>query len=315
MAADALDGVAAPELLVVGSISADRITVASGETRERPGGAGLYAALGAAATGARPGIAGIVSDDVPEAVIARLSGRVDTSGLLRIPGQRLRFDITYDTDSRAHYRVDDAAAEALMTPDLVLCRCPGLRAAHLCPTGAAGTQADLAAAVRAGPGGGGVFLSATTFRNRILAEPAHVNRLVEMLDVLVCSAEDACLLAGTAELGAALRALIPAAQRPRLVCVTDGRQGAYVLRQGQPPGAVRARRARLADPTGAGESFAGALAARLAAGCDPVAAASTAARVAAITVTGWGPDSLFAADAAMTGRDGGQGVSRLGWRG
>lgn len=245
-------------------------------------------------------------------MVARLSGRADVSGLVRIGGQRLRFDISYDTTGHARYRVDDAAAEALMTPGRVLARFPRMRAVHLCASGSAQAQASLAGWVRERPGGGEVLLSATTFRNRILAEPCCVHRLAGMLDVLVCSAEDACLLTGAGGLAAAIGALRPKPQGPWLVCVTDGPRGAHVLRRGHPPRMVCAPRVRAADPTGAGESFAGALAAGLAVGRDPLAAAATAARVAAITVTGWGPDALLAADPAAASRRGR--LTGLGWR-
>jgi sugar/nucleoside kinase (ribokinase family) len=73
VAGDAATVTAAPDLVVVGSISSDRITIASGQTREVAGGAGLYAVLGAAAAGIRPGLAGIVSDDIPDGIVARLA--------------------------------------------------------------------------------------------------------------------------------------------------------------------------------------------------------------------------------------------------
>jgi ribokinase len=260
---------ACPDLVVVGSISSDRITSASGQTRETAGGAGLYAGLGAATAGVRPATAGIVSDDVPDAVTAALAGRADVAGLRRIPGRRLRFEITYDASGRACYRVDDASAEELISPQSVLEAYPALRAVHLCPTGTARAQADLAEALRRQPGGEGIFLSATLFGGRILAEPSRMADLVRLVDVLVCSAQEALLLTGAASLAGAIGTLIPAGQRPAVVCVTDGARGCYLLRRGRPPLAMAACPAEVADPTGAGESFAGALAARLVAGAGP----------------------------------------------
>jgi sugar/nucleoside kinase (ribokinase family) len=76
--------------------------------------------------------------------------------------------------------------------------------------------------------------------------------------------------------------------------VTDAGRGACLLRGARPPLAIEACPADVADPTGAGESFAGALAARLLAGDDPASAAGAAARVAAVAIAGWGPEALFA---------------------
>lgn len=293
MADDRACVAACPDLVVVGSISSDRITSASGQTRECAGGAGLYAGLGAAAAGTRPGMAGIVSDDVPGAVITRLAVRADVTGLRRIRGRRLRFEITYDPAGQAHYRVDDACCEELISSQSVLGAYPSLRAAHLCPTGTAGAQVDLAKALRGRPGGEETFLSVTTFRRRILAEPRRMADLVCLADAVVCSAEDATLLTGAASLAEAIGVLTPASRRPAVVCVTDGGRGCHLLRRGRPPLAIAACPAEAADPTGAGESFAGAFAARVVAGADPVSAARAAASVAAIAVAGWGPEALL----------------------
>jgi ribokinase len=285
---------ASPALVVVGSISRDRITSAAGQAHETAGGAGLYAGLGAVAAGIRPAMAGIVSDDLPGTIIDALAVRAEVTGLRRVLGRRLRFEITYDATGYAQYRVDDARAEELISPQSVLDAYPGLRAAHLCPTGAPHAQPDLAEMLRNRAGGESVFLSATMFRDRILAEPRRMADLVRMVDVLVCSAEDALLLADTTSLRDAIGALTPAGPRPGAVCVTDAGRGAYLLRHGCLPLVIPACPADVTDPTGAGESFAGALAARLVAGTDPVSAARAAARVAAVTVTGWGPEALLA---------------------
>jgi ribokinase len=286
---------ARPDLVVVGSISSDRITNASGQTRKTAGGAGLYAALGAATVGVRPTMAGVVSDDVPETVVAALARWADVAGLRRIPGRRLRFEITYSASGHADYRVDDASAEELISPQGVLEAYPALQAAHLCPTGTARVQADLAEALRRQTGGEGIFLSATLFGGRILAEPGRMADLARLVDVLVCSAQEAQLLTGAVSLAGAIGALIPAGRRPAIVCVTDGARGCYLLRRGRPPLTMAACPAEETDPTGAGESFAGALAARLVAGAGPVPAARAGARAAAVTVTGWGAEALFAA--------------------
>lgn len=293
MAGDRTFAAAVPDLVVVGSVSSDRITSASGQTRESAGGAGLYAGLGAAVAGTRPGIAGIVSEDVPAVIITRLARRADVTGLRRIPGRRLRFEITYDTVGQAHYRIDDARCEELISPQSVLDAYPELRAAHLCPTGTASAQIDLAEALRSQPRGESAFLSVTTFRGRILAEPRRTADLVRLADALVCSAEDAMLLTGAPSLAEAIGVLTPEARRPAVVCVTDAGRGCYLLRHGHPPLAIAACPAEVADPTGAGESFAGAFAACLVAGADPAPAARAAASVAAVAVAGWGPEALF----------------------
>ena len=87
MAGEQQAAAASPALVVVGSISRDRITSASGQTHETAGGAGLYAGLGAVAAGIRPAMAGIVSDDLPGTIIDALSVRADVTGLRRVRGR------------------------------------------------------------------------------------------------------------------------------------------------------------------------------------------------------------------------------------
>jgi len=286
------------DLFVVGSVSDDQLTNAAGQTHQTMGGAGLYAALGAAAAGATVRISGLISDDLPPEAVAVLP--IDTTTLVRVPGRRVHFDISYDIAEHATYRTDEADAEELITQQTVLAAAGQVHAAHLCPTGCARTQADVAVALR----DRGWWLSATTFGDRIRSQPRQVRRLISLLDVLVCSAADALLLTGAVSLPEALRALTPGqADGPRIVCVTDGSHGAHLLLSGRSPAAIPALPVNLIDPTGAGESFAGALAARLHhAGVSPAtvtSAAEAAARIAATTVTGWGPQALIAQLASM----------------
>lgn len=80
--------------------------------------------------------------------------------------------------------------------------------------------------------------------------------------------------------------LIPdLAARTRLLVVTQGKQGATLYRQGQPPHRSAAfRSARESDPTGAGDVFAAAFLVHLQRSGDPVAAADIANCVASFAV-------------------------------
>jgi ribokinase len=96
-----------------------------------------------------------------------------------------------------------------------------------------------------------------------------------------------------------------------LVVVTDAGRGAYLLRRACTPLRIEAYPARVTDPTGAGESFAGALAARVAVGDEPASAAGAAARVASAAVAGWGPEALFASARPEEHAGWGQNARRL----
>ncbi|RKN49871.1 hypothetical protein D7231_36030, partial [Streptomyces klenkii] len=204
-------------------------------------------------------------------------------------------DIAYDSGWRAHYAVDGAEAEALITPGSVLDVHRAVDGVHLCPLGAPEAQLALARAVRARwPD---ALLSATTFRNRISEQPATARALWGTVDVLVCNAEEALLLTRTGTPAQALEGIhgvVAAGRGGRAVCVTDGGNGAHLV-TGQGVPHVAAFPARVVDPTGAGEAFAGAAMAAHLAGAGLLPAMATGAAVASIAVEGVGPERLLAA--------------------
>src|SRR5690606_21210832 len=140
-----------------------------------------------------------------------------------------------------------------------------------------------------------VRLSATTFLRRIQAEPEAARRLIGLVDAMVCSAEDAQALTATKTPPQALKALAARRPRPDLLCITNGPHRAHLLHGTGAVVTISPPTASAIDPTGAGESFAGALTAALLSGADVQAAAHSAAAVAAHTVSGWGPTRLLSA--------------------
>lgn len=79
---------------------------------------------------------------------------------------------------------------------------------------------------------------------------------------------------------------------PRAAVVTLGAKGAAVI-EGDKSTTVESPKVKAVDTTGAGDAFAGALAAALADGADLVEAAERAVRVAAVTVTRHGAQPSY----------------------
>ncbi|XVS60887.1 carbohydrate kinase family protein [Actinosynnema sp. CA-299493] len=283
---------ARPDVVAVGGVSSDRLHLYGKQAVDTVGGAGTYAALGAAATGARVGLVGLYSDSLDDAPAAALRDRLDISGLVRVPGRELHFEITHSDDGHTRYVLDGAAAEELLTYRDIPDSYAGAAGVHLCPTGPPATQLALCEGVREDRRCAGVILSATVFGARITAAPALICRLWSAVDVLVCNAEEAVLLSGQRTATDALRWI--SEHRAGAVVVTFGSDGAAVVGPGSvlpvPP-----YRTTAVDPTGAGESFAGALLAAHATGVDLWWAAVIGAAVASITVEGIGPTGLMAA--------------------
>jgi sugar/nucleoside kinase (ribokinase family) len=105
--------------------------------------------------------------------------------------------------------------------------------------------------------------------------------LVEGVDLLLPSRDEACLLTGLpepADAAAELSRHIP------LVVTKQGAQGALVARSGTVSAHVRAAAATPVDTTGAGDAFTGAFLAALLSGADPRTAAQEGCRAGALAV-------------------------------
>lgn len=282
-------------LLIVGSVSADELTPPSGSAVHTLGGAGLYAALGAAAVSS-PSVTlvGAVGCEIAGEAVECLR-RCSVRPMVEVvDGPGLRFAIRYDPDWRAHYLVDGADAEAVIDYPMVATACPLPAAVHLCPTGPAEVQVQLAAALRAAHGAE-LSISATTFSARILSNRPAMLALWRCVDLMICDVVELQLLTQCGDVDQALELAVELTG-PRATCVTDGARGAYVIADATIT-QIPAFPSVTLDPTGAGESFAGALAAARLGGHGLIAAAAIATAVASLTVEAFGVARLGQADA------------------
>jgi len=290
-------------MVVVGSVSVDRIRTPDRFEYRTVGGAGLYAALGAAATGLPVAMVGVRSDH-PLVEAITWPDHVDHRALRYVPGCGLRFDISYDQDWRATYLIDGASAEAAIIFEAMPARFTGAEVFHLCPTGSVFTQLLFANYLRTDPRTENAFVAATTFRGRITASPTAIERLWRLADVFICNAEEAVLVTCRRTLDDALTAIstqVRGRARPGVTVVTDGGSGCWVITP-EVRRHVPAYPSRVVDPTGAGESFAGAFAAARLAGADWFEAARIGSAVASLVVAQVGPHALLATGVGQTAR-------------
>ncbi|MFC8850366.1 MULTISPECIES: carbohydrate kinase family protein [unclassified Micromonospora] len=284
----------APRLVVVGGVSVDRISTPQQCGVQVLGGGGLYAAL-AAATRTTVGLVGLCSDH-PLTAGRPWWPAVDDAGLVTLPGRHLAFDISYDQHGRATYRTDDAGDERHLHPGQVPTRYLTAAGFHLCALGDPVAQLRYANELRAMAGTGQAQVSAGTFLARIAADRRSVRRVLAACDVFVCSAPEAIALASVGQLVDALAWLTRSVGDPgRAVVVTDADQGCYVV-GGEAIHRVSTFPRPAVDPTGAGEAFAGALAACLVEGDELVTAARYACAVASLVVEDFGPAALLHPD-------------------
>jgi 2-dehydro-3-deoxygluconokinase len=257
----------------------------------------LNAAAAAAAAGAHVALLTRVADDeLGHRLLERIRGfGIDTAGVQLVPGQHGLYFVGADPDGQREfvYARRGSAASALSPADLDRLD-PAHAAVTLCSgitCAVSGSAADtvLAAAQRASEAGRS-FVYDPNFRPRLTTpeQAAQWLRRLAPLARLVlpsCPGETSTLLGTTdpftaaatvRELGAAAAAVTCGA---RGIAVDDG--GAQTWLDPVPARVV-------VDQTGAGDAFAGTVAARLALGDDLVTAARTASAAASLSLQGQG---------------------------
>ncbi|MFQ5350499.1 MAG: carbohydrate kinase family protein [Thermoanaerobaculia bacterium] len=246
-----------PDLAVLGNLILDDVVLPDGATRmAQPGGAVLYAALGAQLWQVEVGIVSVVGADYPAAVLAALSERgIWLDGVRHAAGPTLRTWLLYEGRRRRVVHQLDGPTHAEVSPgadDL-----PGdwrPRVCHLAPMPFT-VQHRLVARLAERPG---LLLSLDPYelvREQTL--PAW-QALLAGLDLLFLSEDEMELPGGMAEPEPALRRLVGSAARlERLFYKQAGRGGLVFDRRRDRFRRWRPLSVEVVEPTGAGDAFAG----------------------------------------------------------
>jgi len=261
-----------PQLVIVGTPSVDRIEV-GGRLLDTVGGSGFISAVAGRLAGATTGILARVPRTLPnEIAVAFRPGGVDPGGLVIEDGPLPGFHISYDVDESATYLSLETGMEADLSAGDLPRRWLTSEWIHIGSLAASTVQQlQIARGLRLRGFTGG--LSAGTFIIAAASEPELVRDLFDLVDVAFMNEEEAAHV-------------FPTGMPPgTVVCVTTGKSGArrwdgstWSEHPTVPVVAV--------DPTGAGDSFAGAyLGAMLSGNPDPVAAGL---RIASLTIGGPG---------------------------
>ena len=241
-----------------------------------PGGKGLNQAVAAARAGGDVTFLGAVgADDAGRVLRECLAGEgIDLAGLLEVSG----------LTGTAHIAVvDDGENSIVVVPgaNAAVTELDDTTRSHIAGAAALVLQLErpleLVAEALA-------FARASGVRTVLTPAPARplTAELLALVDILVPNAGEACELAGVGDELAAARAL---SLQAATVIMTRGEHGSVIARAGEIVAEVPARKVTPVDTTAAGDTFVGALVARLVAGDELEGAVGTATVAASIAVT------------------------------
>ena len=306
-----------PDLLVFGNLIVDDVVLLDGTTRmNQPGGAVIYAALGAAVWGARVGLVSRVGDDYPASALDALASRgVLLDGVRPLGRQGIRSWILYEARGRqmVHQIGSPTHAEATPRPVDVPVAWFEAPAALVSPSPLTEQR---------------VLLDAlTTQGTRLLGIDPHTpvteatlvdwRAALERVDVFFVSEAELQLepepSTADPDAGSQASSVPPGVghtpDEPRvgpLARLAGGRVAAVLLKRGEHGGllyepatghvtAWRGRAAAVVDPTGAGDAFAGGFLGALGRGHSLPGALACGVVSASFAVEAWGADGLLAA--------------------
>ncbi len=263
---------ASAALLVVGSVALDTVETSHERRAEILGGAACFSCC-AASFFARTRLVGVVGTDFPAAHEDFLRSRgIDLLGLERAPGRTFRWAGRYAADFNTRTTLDTQLnVFETFKPKLppAWTETPFVFLANIDPV----LQLGVLAQVKRPR-----FSACDTMNFWIEGKRADLLRVLERVDMLLLNDEEARQLSGESSLPAAARAI--SAMGPQAVVIKRGDAGALLFQGGDVFAAPAFPLDKVVDPTGAGDSFAGALLGCLAAAGDTSPASVRSALVA-----------------------------------
>jgi sugar/nucleoside kinase (ribokinase family) len=236
-------------ILTVGSVAFDSIKTPFGEASRVVGGAATYFSVAASFfTDVR--MVGVVGEDFGDEQMQVFGGRrIDLAGLQRVAGETFRWkgEYSFDLNSRetiyTHLNVFDQFRPVLPesyrpTPFVFL--------ANIHPA----LQVDVLNQVEAPR-----FVAADTMNFWIEGTPDDLRAVLRRVDALIINDEEARQLSGEANLVKAARAIRE--MGPKLLVIKRGEYGVLMTSDDAFFAAPAMPLEQVADPTGAGDTFAG----------------------------------------------------------
>lgn len=248
-------------ILGVGTVALDSVETPAGAVHDVPGGSALYFAAAATSPEARGipvAVVGVTGEDFPQEPLDALARRgVDVSGIVRLPHPTFRWRARYDGAGEREVISVHRGAVVRTAPEVP----PALRDPAALFLGS--TDPRVQARVLDGAGAPG-WVALDTMPHWIREGRDALEGLLRRVDVLLVNQEEVRLLGGHGDEGEAARRVLLLG--PEWVIVKRGSEGACAYGAFLQVAVPAAPVARVVDPTGAGDAFAGGVVATLAKG-------------------------------------------------
>ena len=236
-------------ILTVGSVAFDSIKTPMGEASRVVGGAATYFSIAASFfTDVR--LVAVVGDDFAKDQMDVFAGRrIDLTGLQRVPGETFRWKGEYSADLNTretiytHLNVFDQFRPSI--PESYRAS-PFVFLANIHPA----LQAEVLDQVEAP-----LFVAADTMNYWIEGTPDQLRAVLRRIDALVINDEEARELSGEKNIVKAARVI--QGMGPRLLVIKRGEYGVLLIRDSGFFAVPGLPLEHVADPTGAGDTFAG----------------------------------------------------------
>ncbi len=241
----------AEPLLIVGSIAFDDLDMPSGSFRDVLGGAATYSSL-AASLFAPARVVGIVGSDFPEAHLDVLRAHeIGTEGVERVAGKTFRWHGKYSTDLTSRETLDtqlNVFADFRPKIPSAYRATPFVLLGNIHPS----LQIDVLDQIERPR-----LVAADTMNFWIASEPKRLGELLARVDLLVINDEEARQLSGIQNLCKAAQEIRK--RGPSHLIIKRGEHGALLFDKGGAFYVPAYPLEEVHDPTGAGDTFAGAL--------------------------------------------------------
>ena len=234
----------------MGSVAFDTVETPEGRADEVLGGSATYFGFAASLFGP-VGLVGVVGDDFPDAVLEMLRARgIDTRGVQRLPGRTFRWAGRYVEDMN---RRETTGLELNVFAQFDPALPEAYRGGGYCflANGTPSIQHRVIDQLRSPK-----LVFADTMNHWIAEAPDEVRSVLGRVDGVIINDEEAMMLSGRHNLVAAARAV--AALGPRIVVLKKGAHGCLLAIGDAIYPLPAFPLEEVHDPTGAGDSFAGA---------------------------------------------------------